>query len=176
MDIHSYKWVSRHLEIARAISKWSKDPNTQVGSVIVTNDGRPVSWGFNGIPMGVLDDPIRMQRPEKYYFFAHAERNAIDLSTTTLKDCVLFCTHAPCSSCASSITTNSFSAVYVDVENGFIGRKFVNRNDNSLNCHTASIEMFTEAGVKYCEVDNSTNSIYHITKNKGDKLYVRKAS
>lgn len=174
MQIQSLKWVQRHLEIAHKISKWSKDPNTQVGSVIVTKDGKPRSWGFNGIPMGVDDHPSRFIRPQKYNFFAHAERNAIDLSTSSLNDCILFCTHTPCSSCAGSITNNQISSVYVDGINGFLNGSFIYRNSVSLSCHHATLEMFTEAGIAYCEYNSESNSIYKITKNKGEKPYVRK--
>jgi len=173
MQIEKPKWVRRHLSIAYNISNWSKDPNTQVGSVIVTPTGKPRSWGFNGIPMGVNDHPDRFKRPTKYNFFAHAERNAIDLSESNLEDCILFCTHSPCSSCASSITNNKMGAVYVDGNNGFLRGAFIYRNPTSVECHYAALEMFTEAGIAYVEIDHN-NKLYRITKNKGEKPYVRK--
>ena len=49
------KWDRRFLGLAAHVSAWSKDPSTQVGSV-VTNDKRVVSLGFNGFPQGMSDD------------------------------------------------------------------------------------------------------------------------
>ena len=177
MKVAETRWIKRHLEICHLISTWSKDPNTKVGSVIVTEDGKPRSWGFNGIPMGVADHPDRFKKPAKYNFFAHAERNAIDLSESNLHGCILFCTHTPCSACAASIINNQIKEVYVDGSNGFLKGSFVYRNDTSIECHFASLEMFTESGVGYYEFEYSdTQNLYKITKNKGESIDVHKIS
>ena len=41
--------------MAREISRLSKDKNTQLGAVIVANDGTPISWGYNGTVSGFDD-------------------------------------------------------------------------------------------------------------------------
>ena len=176
MKVTELRWIHRHLEICHLISTWSKDPNTKVGSVIVTQEGKPRSWGYNGIPMGVKDHPDRFKKPIKYNFFAHAERNAIDLSDSNLTNCILFCTHTPCSGCATSIVNNQIQHVFVDSTNGFVGKSFVYRNETSIECHCASLEMFTEAGVEYFEYDLCTQSLYKITKEKGESFNVYKIS
>ena len=163
MDVLSEKWVIRHLEIAHQVKQWSKDPNTQVGAVIVTKDGKPRSWGFNGIPSKVLDLPERFERPTKYRFFSHAETNAITLCESSVEDCVLFCTHMPCSTCARNIINSGISAVIVDAQCGFANAdSFVCRNDESFECHFASLQMFEEAGVSYHEVDMNTKMYYDV--------------
>ena len=50
------KWDIRFLEMARNSAMWSKDPSTKVGSIIVDDDKRVVSVGYNGFPKGVDDD------------------------------------------------------------------------------------------------------------------------
>ena len=50
-----YKWDTRFLEMARTISKWSKDPKTKIGAVI-TNGKMFVSSGYNGFPHGITDN------------------------------------------------------------------------------------------------------------------------
>lgn len=174
MNVKNAKWVERHLQVASLVSQWSKDPHTKVGAIIVTESGKPKSWGFNGIPMKVEDHPDRFERPQKYNFFAHAERNAIDLCDSNLENCVLFCTHTPCSSCAGSIVNNQLKAVFVDSNNGFLRNSFVQRDANSFQCHSYSLEMFTEADIQYNEYCFNSGAIYNITKRKGKKLYVRK--
>lgn len=59
------------------IASKSKDTRTKIGAVLVKNK-RVIQQGYNGMPGGVNDDvPGRYSKPEKYYFFAHAEANSI---------------------------------------------------------------------------------------------------
>jgi len=115
MNLNDSKWLHRHLQLAREISAWSKDDSTKVGALIVTEDGKPVSWGYNGIPMGVKETLDRTIRPEKYHYFAHAERNALDLSRSSVEGCWLFTTHPPCSDCARGIIQTGIQTVVIDV-------------------------------------------------------------
>lgn len=105
-----YKWDGRFLEHAQLIASWSKDESTQVGAIIVTDDRRVVSTGYNGLCRGVSDNadvyPERHKRPEKYFWYEHAERNCIynaaNLGVSTAL-CTMYSTLAPCSDCARAI-------------------------------------------------------------------------
>ena len=103
----SEKWHYRFMEVARLIATWSKDPNTKTGAIVVGPDREIRATGYNGLVRGVNDDiPERMERPTKYDFFEHAERNAVYnacLTGTSLKGCVLYATHPPCTDCARAI-------------------------------------------------------------------------
>jgi dCMP deaminase len=158
MDILSRKWLKRMMDLAYNVSSWSKDTSTKTGSVIVSYDGDPISWGFNGFPPLVNDDiPERMERPLKYKFIEHAERNAIYGATRTdLRSCVLFCTHYPCHDCARAIIRKKIKTVVIDKRHGRNGETgFNERWDDSF---TDSEQMFKEAGVTVIEVDmESTN-------------------
>ncbi len=115
MNITSPKWSGRILKMAKEIASWSKDQSTKVGAVITTPTGRPVSWGFNGMPIGIDDSiPERHLRPEKYKWFCHAERNALDLAPGDVTGCVMFVTFCPCSGCAQSIIQRGISVVVID--------------------------------------------------------------
>jgi len=72
-------WDKFFIEMAMLVSTKSKDPSTKVGCVIVGDDNAVLSIGFNGFPRGVREDvPIdRWDRPQKYSWIEHAERNAI---------------------------------------------------------------------------------------------------
>lgn len=175
MDVLNKKWLQRHFSLTKEIASWSKDPDTQVGALIVKNTGEPVSWGYNGIPMAVNDHPTRLIRPTKYHFMAHAERNAMDLSSrNNFVDCTLFCTHSPCSGCATSIVNRRMSNVVCLAENGFLRKSFVTRHPESLECHNAALEMFTEADILYHEYDPMKEELFQITKLQGESIYVRK--
>ena len=53
-------WDYRFLELAQLVSKWSKDPSTKVGAVIVDKNRRILSVGYNGLPKGVKDFDYRL--------------------------------------------------------------------------------------------------------------------
>jgi dCMP deaminase len=145
VDITNKKWAGRLLKMAKDIAQWSKDDSTKVGAVITTIDGAPISWGFNGMPMGV-DDSVaeRHIRPNKYKWMAHAERNAMDLaSKADLSDCVMFVTFSPCSNCAQSIIQRKIKTLVVD-ENFTAGKMPERWQEDML----VAQEMLLEAGVK----------------------------
>ena len=72
------KWNSRFMDLARLVAGWSKDTSTKVGCVIIGPDKEIRSTGYNGFPRGVDDTiPAGHERPAKYDFTEHAERNAI---------------------------------------------------------------------------------------------------
>ena len=74
----SDKWNRRFMELAFMVASWSKDPSTKTGAVVVGPDREIRATGYNGLVRGVDDNiPERMERPTKYDFFEHAERNAI---------------------------------------------------------------------------------------------------
>ena len=74
----SDKWHNRFMDVAKLVATWSKDTSTKVGAVVVGPDKEIRSTGYNGLVRGVDDNiPERMERPTKYDFFEHAERNAV---------------------------------------------------------------------------------------------------
>lgn len=75
-------WDEYFMAIAKLSSKRSKDPNTQVGACIVSNDNRILSIGYNGAPNGFEDENFPWARDgekiyTKYPYVCHAEMNAI---------------------------------------------------------------------------------------------------
>ena len=71
-------WDVYHIKAAFHAASKSKDPSTQVGCVIVGQDNEPLSTGFNGFPRGINElVEARWERPEKYSWVEHAERNAV---------------------------------------------------------------------------------------------------
>jgi dCMP deaminase len=71
-------WDEKFINLATHIASWSKDKSTKVGCVIVDEDNRIITTGFNGFPVGFNDDiPERHERPVKYSFTEHGERNSI---------------------------------------------------------------------------------------------------
>lgn len=145
------KWDIRFLELAEFISKWSKDNSTKTGAVVIGPDREIRATGYNGLCRGVNDDmPERQERPIKYEFFEHAERNAVYnacLTGTSLKGCTMYCTHAPCTDCARAIIQSGISKVVthaIDMTNAPTG--------TWRDKLEVSRQMFREAGVIYVEI------------------------
>jgi len=72
--------VLQFLAGAEALAEtFSKDPSTKVGAVVVDPaDFTQLTEGYNGMPRGMDESkPERHERPLKYAFYEHAERNAI---------------------------------------------------------------------------------------------------
>lgn len=144
MEVTNDKWAGRLLKMAKEVASWSKDDSTQVGAVITNQDGGPVSWGFNGMPMGINDTvEARHVRPYKYKWMAHAERNAMDLAPKgDLSDCVMFVTFSPCTNCAQSIIQRKIKTLVIDED--FTADKMPERWQEDM---LVAVEMLTEAGV-----------------------------
>lgn len=159
MNLNSTKWIYRHLKLATEISSWSKDNSTKVGALIVTPEGKPVSWGYNGIPMGVNDESSDRQiRPLKYHYFAHAERNALDLSRSSVEGCWLFVTHPPCSDCARGIIQTGISTVVVDTK----GIDEFKDRENWIDSVSHTVTMFKESGISMIYFDMEQRTIKNI--------------
>jgi dCMP deaminase len=100
-------WDSYFMALARHVSTRSKDRSTRVGCVVVGPDNEIRSTGYNGFPRGI-DDTVeaRHQRPEKYLWTEHAERNAIYNAArmgAALKGCRVYLPWFPCMDCARAI-------------------------------------------------------------------------
>ena len=55
-------WEEYFMAIAKLSAMRSKDPSTQVGACIVSNDNRILSIGYNGAPNGYSDEEFPWDR------------------------------------------------------------------------------------------------------------------
>lgn len=106
-------WHRRFLDLAQHISSWSKDPSTQVGAVIVDDQRRIISTGYNGFPRGVTDLAQRYEdRATKYEMIVHGEVNAILFATQSLQNATLYTwPFMPCSRCAGIVIQSGIRTV-----------------------------------------------------------------
>ncbi len=148
------KWDQRFLELAAFIAKWSKDPSTQVGAVIVNaNNKRVVSMGFNGFPAGVEDREERLEtRAIKYEMVVHAEQNALLFAGPAAEGCTLYVTPLPpCARCGVIIIQAGISRVVCPTPNKTI--------EPWATQSRITEEMFGEAGIvlDYIDLPASAN-------------------
>lgn len=102
-------WDEYFMGIAMLSGERSKDPNSQVGACIVSQDNKILSMGYNGFPIGCSDDKISWEREgkfteTKYPYVCHAELNAIlNYTGSSLRGSKAYVTLFPCNECAKAI-------------------------------------------------------------------------
>ena len=132
-------WDERFLDLASLVATWSKDPTTKVGACIVDSKRHVVSVGYNGFPRGIFDMKERYEdRPTKYLFVCHAERNALDNAHCDVTGCTLYCTLFPCNECAKSIIQRGIKEVVT----------FSDDRPDQYNWEVTK-KMFREAGISW---------------------------
>ena len=109
-------WDECFMRIAHVIAERSKDPSTQAGAVIVTEDNIVVGVGYNGWPRGIEAKDLPWDREgdfenTKYAYVCHAEENAVYNANNSTKNCKLYCTLFPCNECAKTIIQNGIKEV-----------------------------------------------------------------
>ena len=136
-------WDEYFMGIAKLSAERSKDPNTQVGCCIVSDENKILSMGYNGFPTGCSDDDFPWGKGEgldsKYLYSTHSELNAIlNYPGASLKNARLYVTLFPCNECAKAIIQSGIRKVVYDSD------KYA---DSDMTI--ASKRMFDAAGVVY---------------------------
>ena len=147
-------WEEYFMAIAKLSSMRSKDPSTQVGACIVSNDNRILSIGYNGAPNGFDDDKFPWGREgenlnTKYPYVCHAEMNAIlnyRGSKKDLENAKIYVDLFPCNECAKIIIQSGIKEVV------FLSNKYADSENN-----IASRKLFDSCNVKYhqLKIDNN---------------------
>ena len=110
-------WDEYFMGIALLSGQRSKDPNSQVGACIVSQDNKILSMGYNGLPIGCSDDDIPWEREgnfinTKYPYVCHAELNAIlNYTGASLKGSKVYVTLFPCNECAKAVIQSGIKEI-----------------------------------------------------------------
>lgn len=94
------EWDEYFMEIAEVVASRSKDPSSKMGCVIVDENKRVVSLGYNGMLQGADESKMTLsERPMKYYFAIHSEMNALIFAKRDLTGCTVYNRVATCENC-----------------------------------------------------------------------------
>ena len=113
-------WDEYFMGVAILSGMRSKDPNTQVGACIVSEDHKILSMGYNGLPRGCSDDEFPWCREgdpleNKYFYTTHSELNAIlNYRGGSLEGSTIYVTLFPCNECAKAIIQSGIKRVVYD--------------------------------------------------------------
>lgn len=140
-------WTDYFKELCLLVASKSEDTSTKCGAIIVGSGNSILSTGYNGLARGVDNTPERNERPMKYQFFEHAERNAIynaaRIGVSTLNSSI-YVTNFPCADCARAIIQAGINKIYV-LNPTDVHIEFSQRWEESIKC---SNEMFWEAEIE----------------------------
>jgi len=141
-------WDELFMRHAYLIATKSKDQRTKIGAVLV-RDRHVISEGYNGLPAGVCDcKPERQERPEKYFWFEHAERNSIFVCARyghKTEGAMMYTQGVPCADCTRAVIQAGVKEIVVhkqweNFENEFYWEKWIE------SCKRSN-QMLEEAGV-----------------------------
>lgn len=143
-------WDEYFMAVAKLSAMRSKDPHTQVGACIVSNDNRILSIGYNGAPNGFKDEKFPWGREgnpleTKYLYVVHAERNAIlnyRGSRKDLENSKIYVDLFPCNECAKEIIQAGIKEVV------YLSDKYADTDET-----IASKKLLDSCNVQYRKID-----------------------
>lgn len=144
------------IPMVRAVQSRSKDVNTKVGALIIDEDYTVLSNGYNGLPRKVDESVLARHwrlNEEKYYWYEHAERNALYNAIRTHSDIrgghMIVTSDIPCCDCARGIIQAMQKSVIL-----------LSRSPDSTGLRAKwdehgkrSLQMFEEVGIDLVYID-----------------------
>ena len=135
-------WDEYFMGVAKLSALRSKDPNTQVGACIVSEDNKILSMGYNGLPRGCSDDEFPWSREGD-------PLNAIlNYQGGTLQNAKMYVTLFPCNECAKAIIQAGIKTLVYDCD------KY-----SDTASVIASKRMLNAAGVRYYKYDSTGRTV-----------------
>lgn len=135
------KWDKRFLQLAELVSTWSKDSSTKVGSVIVDDNKRVISVGYNGFPQKIKDLPERYENRElKLKIVVHAEINGLLFANGKVDGCTLYTFPLmPCGQCCSMFIQSGIKRIVSLINNN--DRWIKDFEVTKMLCQEAQVEL-----------------------------------
>jgi dCMP deaminase len=147
-------WDEYFMGVALLAGMRSKDPSSQVGACIVSQDHKILSIGYNGLPVGCSDEDFPWEREgefldTKYPYVTHSELNAIlNYRGGSLEGATLYVSLFPCNECAKAIIQSGIKKIVYDCD------KY-----NGSDANTASKRLLQAAGVAYVPYQRSEREL-----------------
>jgi dCMP deaminase len=112
------EWTNYFLGLARVVAQRSHDIHTQHGCIITDNHNRILGVGYNGYPRGLDDQALPKDRPNKYPWMIHAERNALSNCVVRPDNGIAYVTGQCCNDCIMALWQEGVSTVYMADNHG----------------------------------------------------------
>ena len=147
-------WDEYFMGVAKLSGMRSKDPSTQVGACIVSQDNKILSMGYNGFPIVCSDDEFPWDKnggeeDTKYPYVTHSELNAIlNYRGGSLAGAKLYVSLFPCNECAKAIIQSGIREIIYECD------KYAD-----TPAVRASKRMLDAAGVTYRKYESAGRSV-----------------
>ncbi len=111
-------WTNYFLGLAKVISQRSHDIHTQHGCVITDQNNRILGVGYNGFPKGLDDQNLPTNRPDKYHWMVHSERNALSNCVIRPDNGIAYVTGQCCNDCIIALWQEGIKKVIMIDDHG----------------------------------------------------------
>jgi dCMP deaminase len=111
-------WTDYFLGLAKVVSQRSHDIHTKHGCVITDQNNHIIGVGYNGFPKGLYDDQLPLNRPEKYHWMVHSERNALSNCVVRPENGIAYVTGQCCNDCIIALWQEGIKTVYMIDDHG----------------------------------------------------------
>lgn len=111
-------WTNYFLGLAKVISQRSHDIHTQHGCVITDQNNRILGVGYNGFPKGLNDQELPTNRPDKYHWMVHSERNALSNCVIRPDNGIAYVTGQCCNDCIIALWQEGIKKVIMIDDHG----------------------------------------------------------
>lgn len=171
------KEKDHNINFADKIASFSKDQSSKVGAYFTDPENlKEPCFGYNGMPRGLDDtNPERNQRPEKYFWYEHAERNGIyNKAREKLEGAIIFSSMFPNMEAARAIVSSGIKTVVVEYR-----EKDESMPEEQKGMYERVHTLFRETQVHIIELDRneieSGFNPYHANLNLEDDDAMKKA-
>lgn len=150
MDIIS--WEEYFMKMCNIIKLRSKDLKRQVGSILVSNDNRIISTGYNGLKSGSNDNIDWNDRELVHLLVLHSEMNCLLYSESKFENTTLYSTLSPCNTCIKLIASSGVKKIiFEDKYKDFESVKEI------CNFYNIELRQFEYIENKYIQLEDSDN-------------------
>jgi dCMP deaminase len=135
-------WTNYFLGLAKVVSQRSHDIHTQHGCVITDNNHRILGVGYNGFPKGLNDMELPLNRPDKYHWMVHSERNALSNCVIRPDNGIAYVTGQCCNDCIIALWQEGIKKVVMINDHGtkLFDNEAQKRFDTFINMSGMQIE------------------------------------
>jgi dCMP deaminase len=111
-------WTDYFLGLAKVVSLRSHDIHTKHGCVITDQNNRVLGVGYNGFPRGLKDKELPLERPLKYHWMVHSERNALSNCVVRPDNGIAYVTGQCCNDCIVALWQEGIKTVNMIDDHG----------------------------------------------------------
>lgn len=113
-------WTNYFLGLSHIVAQRSHDIHTKHGCIITDSSNRILGVGYNGFPRGLDDTKLPTNRPDKYHWMIHAEKNALSNCVVRPDNGIAYVTGQSCCDCTMALWQEGVTKIVMSNKHGTI--------------------------------------------------------